>query len=207
MNLFERVKNIIVTPKTEWTVISKENTSPADMITKYVLPLAALSAIASFIGYGLVGTSVFGLKVSGINWGVYHAANVLISAVLGVLVSAWVIDMLAPSFKSEKDMNASIRLTSYTFTPAWVGGLLFILPSIAMIGALFGLYGLYLLYIGLPEMKKTPREQQTSYFVVSLIVMIVVLWLVGLVVGKLLMSVFGLAQPTPDLDSIFKGLQ
>ncbi len=207
MNLIERVKNIIVTPKTEWTVISKENTSPADMITKYVLPLAALSAIASFIGYGLVGTSVFGFKISGINWGVYHAVNVLISAVLGVLVSAWVIDMLAPSFKSEKDMNASIRLTSYTFTPAWVGGLLSILPSIAMIGALFGLYGFYLLYIGLPEMKKTPREQQTSYFVVSLIVMIGVFWLVGLVVGKLLMSVFGLVPPTPDLDSLFKGLQ
>ena len=37
MNLFERAKNIIVTPKTEWEVIKGEQSSASDLFTKYVL--------------------------------------------------------------------------------------------------------------------------------------------------------------------------
>ena len=56
MNIVERVKNIIMTPKTEWDVIAGEATQPKDLIITYVLPLAALAAIAGFIGTVIIGS-------------------------------------------------------------------------------------------------------------------------------------------------------
>lgn len=194
MNLIERAKNIILAPNKEWDVINGEEPNTPGIITGYVLPLAGAAAVAAFIGYGLIGYNVgFGIRIKGIDWGLYHGISVLAGALLSVFVSAFVIDALAPTFGSEKNMGRSVQLVAYSWTPGWIGGLLAIIPSLAVIGGLAGLYGLYLLYIGLPKLKKTPQDKQVGYFVVSLLVLIVVFFVVGLILGKILMSVFGLS--------------
>ena len=55
--------------------------------------------------------------------------SVLAGALISVFVSSFVIDALAPSFGSEKNMGRSVQLVAYSYTPFWVGGLLAILPS------------------------------------------------------------------------------
>ena len=186
MNLIERVKNIISSPAKEWDVIATDQPDTGKIITGYVLPLAGAAALAAFIGYGLIGVSYFGVRYAGINYGISQAVSVLVGALVGVFISAFVIDALAPSFGSEKNMGRSVQLVAYSYTPGWVGGLLAILPSIALIGVLAGLYGLYLLYIGLPKMKKTPPDKHVGYFVVSLLVIIVVYIVIGMVMAAIL---------------------
>lgn len=192
-NLIERAKNMIVQPAKEWDVISMETPHANQIITGYVLPLAGAAAIAAFIGYAFIGVNMLGIKISGLDWGIYQALTVLAGAFISVYVTAIIIDALAPSFGSEKNFNRSLQLVAYAFTPAWVGGLLSIIPAIAFLGALFGLYSLYLLYIGLPKLKKTPADKQTGYFVVSLITCIVVYLVVGWILGAILMKAFGLS--------------
>jgi ABC-type antimicrobial peptide transport system permease subunit len=68
-----------------------------------------------------------------------------------------------------------------------------IIPSIALIGTLAGLYGLYLLYLGLPKLKKTPPDKHVGYFVVSLVVMIVIYFVIGLIMTRIVMSSMGLS--------------
>jgi len=58
MNLVDRAKNILITPKTEWEVIKNEQTTTADLFTKYVLILALIPVIATFIGQSLIGISL-----------------------------------------------------------------------------------------------------------------------------------------------------
>ncbi|HET7729290.1 MAG TPA: hypothetical protein VFK48_04575, partial [Usitatibacter sp.] len=58
MQLLQRAKNIIVSPRTEWDVIAAENTPSRDLVVGYVLPLAAVAAIAGFIGMTLIGQSL-----------------------------------------------------------------------------------------------------------------------------------------------------
>ena len=193
MNLIDRAKNIIVSPNKEWDVISNEPPNTSAIITGYVLPLAGAAAVAAFIGYGLIGYNVLGFRVAGTNWGLYQALNVLVMALCSVFIGAAVIDALAPSFGSEKNMGRSVQLVAYSYTPAWIGGLLAILPAIAIIGALAGIYGLYLLYIGMPKMKKTPADKHVSYFVVSLIVLIVIYFIIGLIMSRLIMPAMGLS--------------
>ena len=43
MDLVQRVKNICLSPSSEWPVIAGEATPPATLITGYVLPLAGVS--------------------------------------------------------------------------------------------------------------------------------------------------------------------
>jgi hypothetical protein len=59
MTIIERVKNICLTPKTEWPVIAGEPTSSGALITGYVAPLAAVGAAAGFVGLSLIGQGTF----------------------------------------------------------------------------------------------------------------------------------------------------
>jgi uncharacterized membrane protein len=80
---------------------------------------------------------------------------------------------------------------AYSNTPALLGALLAILPSISWIGALFGLYGFYLLFIGLPVIKKTPEQQRIPYIIVTIVVMLVVYFVIGAILAAILMPIFG----------------
>jgi Yip1 domain len=192
MNLIERVKNILITPVKEWDVIAGEQPDIGKIITGYVLPLAGAAAIATFIGHSFIG-SIFGAGLFGVSWGLYHALTVFVGALCSVFISALVIDALAPSFGAEKNMGRSVQLVSYSYTPGWIGGLLAIIPVLSLIGAIAGLYGLYLLYIGMPKLKKSPEDKQVSYFVVSLLVIIVVYVIIGLILAAILMPIMGLS--------------
>jgi len=195
MNIIERAKNIIVAPNKEWDVIALEQPNTGQIIMGYVLLLAGAAAVAAFIGYGLLfGPSLgFGLRVATTEWGIYYALNVLVGAIAGVFISALVIDALAPSFGSEKNVGRSVQLVAYSYTPAWVGGLLAIYPPLGIVGALAGLYGLYIMYLGMPKLKKTPTDKHAGYFVVSIITIIVVYVVIYLIMSKIVLSAMGLS--------------
>jgi hypothetical protein len=59
MDLIQRAKNICLTPTTEWPVIATEPATPGGLLGGYAAPLAAIGAIAGFIG----GTNEFGVVV------------------------------------------------------------------------------------------------------------------------------------------------
>ncbi len=186
MNLIERAKNILLTPKTEWDVINNETPDTPKILTTYVLPLVAIGTVAAFIGWGFIGKSYYGFKIAGTGLGIRYALIALIGGIASTFLMAFVVDALAPTFKSEKNFGKSFQLAAYSYTAGWVGGVFNILPSLAIIGSLIGLYGLYLLYIGLPKLKKTPQEQVTGYFVASLVTMIIASFVIGLILVSIL---------------------
>lgn len=195
MNLIDRAKKILTTPKTEWDVIDKETPNTQGILTTYVVPLVAIGTIAAFIGWGLIGKSYYGIKVASMGLGIRYALVALIGGVGGSLLLAFVIDALAPTFKSEKNFGKSFQLAAYSLTPGWVAGVFNILPSLAIIASLTGLYGLYLLYLGLPKLKKAPQEQATPYFIASLVAMIVCGFVLALILSSILIGSGGGIRP------------
>lgn len=200
MALIDRAKNIIMSPKTEWAVIAAEEPNNGSMVTGYVLPLILLSAAAAFIGYGLIGYDVLGVKMGGINWGLHHALMAIIMGILSIYITSFVVDALAPSFASQKNKGRAMQLVIYSMTPAWIGGILQIFPALGWIGSLFGLYSIYLIYLGLPHTMKTPQEKVAIYMIVTLVVLIVVYMLVGMVLAGMFMTMFGLATPAVNFN-------
>ncbi len=57
MAFVDRVRNICVTPATEWPVIEQENTPPSELLVSYLAPLAAAGAAAGFVGSALLGNT------------------------------------------------------------------------------------------------------------------------------------------------------
>ena len=184
MNIVERVKNIIMTPKTEWDVIAGEATQPKDLVITYVLPLAALAAIAGFIGTVVIGSFFFG-HLSFV-WGLVALAWHLIMSVVSVFVIGFVIDALAPNFGGQKNFNQAIKVAAYSYTPGFIGGLFTIIPILGgFVGLLFALYGLYVMYLGLPKLMKNPEDKTVIYELVVIVVAIVIYMVIAMVGGMM----------------------
>ena len=186
MDIINRVKNILTVPKTEWTAIEGENTPHVKLFTTYVLPLAVIPAVAAFIGYGLIGYSVLGFRVGSVGLGIRQAVTQFIVSAAGVYLTAFIINFLAENFGAKKNLDKAFSLVAYAYTPMFIGGIFYILPSLSILASLAGLYGLYLLYIGMQPLMKSPEDKTTVYFVVSLLTMIVVYAVLGVVLGIIL---------------------
>jgi hypothetical protein len=190
--LIPRVKNILLTPKTEWPVIDVEPTTKANIYMGYVAPLALIGVIAT-----LIGTTVFGVSLGPLGRARTPILSAIVTAILqfgltflSVFLIAWIVDMLAPTFGGQRDPLRALKVTAYSFTPGWVAAVLGIFPPLALIGGLIGLYGLYLLYLGLPVLMRSPKDKALGYTIVTVIIAIVV-WLV---IGFLTTCVAGLGM-------------
>ena len=192
MNLVERAKNILVTPKTEWEVIKNEQTSTADLFTKYAMILALIPVIASFIGQSLVWISLgsFGSYKVPVANGLIYAVVYYVLSLAGIYLIAFIIDALAPSFGSTKNMDASLKVAVYSYTAAWIAGIFGIIPILGILGIL-GLYSLYLMYLGLKIVKDTPQDKLVGYLVVVIIIAIIVYFVIGMIVTAIALPSFG----------------
>ncbi|MBS1486981.1 MAG: YIP1 family protein [Bacteroidetes bacterium] len=183
MNIIDRAKNILLTPKTEWVTIANEPATLSSLLTSYVLVLAAIPAVAS-----VVGATVLGMGV-GSRFVIVSALIAYIMAVASYVITAYVADMLASTFKSEKNLDKSAQLVAYSATASWVASVLSIIPFIGWIGSIAGgIYAIYLLYLGVGPVKKTPEDQRIIYVVVIIVVLVVASLVLGSVLGMLLLT-------------------
>lgn len=185
MNLVERAKNILLTPNKEWDVIKGESLSITDMFTKYAMILAAIPAVAGFIGNSVIGISYgFGTFRVPLGSSLVWAILQYVLSLGGVYLFAFIIDALAPSFGCTKDLTASMKVVVFAYTAAWVAGILMIIPSLAILVSLASIYSLYLLYIGLAKVKNVPKDKMVGYYVVSIVVAVVIFFVIGLIVSR-----------------------
>lgn len=185
--LIQRVINIITKPKQEWEVISRETPVMSKILTTYVIPLLLIPTVAQIIGLGLIGKKVgvgfWSVNYKSWEWGLSTGITTFIGGIIGLYITAMIIDILAPSFGSEKNFGRSFQLVAYAWTPAWVAGIFHIIPVLGIIAMLASIYGLVLLYMGIAPLKKTPADKVAVYFIVSLIVVIVVSVVIALLLG------------------------
>ncbi|MDH5201785.1 MAG: YIP1 family protein [Nitrospirota bacterium] len=180
MNIAERVKNILLKPKSEWQIIASETTTTGELYRSYIIPLAAIGPIASIIGMSLVGISMpfMGTYHVPLSMSIAHAVVSYTLTLISVYVVSLIINALAPTFSGEKDGIQALKVAAYSSTAAWLAGIFALIPVLSLLG-LVGLYSLYLLYLGLPMLMKAPQEKALIYTVVVVISAIVIFFIVG----------------------------
>lgn len=188
MNLVDRAKNILLSPSSEWEVIRSESSTPAQLFSGYAVILAAIPAIAGFLGYYLIGISLgaFGSVRLSIGTSFTWAILTFILSLVSVYVMGWIIDALAPSFGSGKDFTSSLKVAVYAYTASWIAGIFNIIPSLSFLAGIAGIYSLVLLYMGLKQVKMAPPDKLVGYFVVTIIAAIVLYFIIGAVIGSLI---------------------
>lgn len=181
-----RIKGILISPKEEWPRIAAEPASAMDTFVKWAVPLAAIPAVASFLGGQLFGFSAFGVTFKpALMPALGNALAQYVIGLVGVWVLAVIIDWLAPSFSATKSKDAAMKVAAYSYTASWIGGIFLLAPSLGAIGILVGLYSLYLLWVGLPIVMKPAADKATTYFAVTLAAAFVVYLGVSLVAGAI----------------------
>jgi hypothetical protein len=180
MSIVDRVKGIIVDPRSEWIKVAAEPATVQSIYTGWIMILAAIGPLALLVA------------THSLQWAL---AQYVLSLIV-TFVLALIVDSLAPSFGGTKDFIASLKLTAYSYTAAWLAG---IFNLLGMLGGLLGLiatiYAFYTFFLGAPLLKKASPEKAVPF---TLIVV-----LCGIVLGILAGYVFSGMTMTPHLGGAF----
>lgn len=181
MKLVDRVKAILLSPNTEWPAIEAEQSDIAAIYRHYLVYLAAIPAIAGFIGTSIIGFGMMGVSVR------VPFFSGLVNAVVGYAVSlamfyvvALIADSLAPKFGGTRNALNAFKLIAYSGTAALVGGVFYMIPAMALLGTVCALYSLYLLYTGVPVLMKVPGGRALPYTVLLIVCVIIAAMLLSL---------------------------
>ncbi len=194
--IFNRVKDIVLKPKETWNTISTEETSVAKLGREYLLILAAVPSLASFLGNWIIGIRIPFVGFYRLTFG----ESLINSIVIYILIVAeiWavgkLISLLAKNFSSNRDDIRGFKVAVYIFTPYLASGVFNLIPYFSPLMLIAGLYGLYLLYIGLPVVMETPKEKSLPYFVVILTAIVLIFIIVSMISGAILKA-FGPSLP------------
>jgi hypothetical protein len=186
MAIVDRIKGICLKPKDEWQVIAGETSTTQDLLKNYALPLAAIGAVAGFIGNTFVGHSVWGVTVrTPVVMGLVSAA-IAIALSLGVAyILSIIVSELAPKFGAEKNRSQALKVVVYSMTPGWVAGVLGIIPALGILGLVAMFYGIYILYLGLLNVMKSPPDKAVTYTVIVVLCGLGLMIVVRLIVGSI----------------------
>ena len=174
MDIVERAKAITLNPAATWPVIEAEKHDAKSLFVPYLLILAAIPAICSFIGLSVVGVGGFGF-----NFRVPFAsglAMMITTYILSVIMTfgmGWLASALAPTFGGKSDLVQGLKLAVFGGTPMMLAGIFNILPALSIVGLLVALYSLYIIYLGLPVLMKNPKEKTIVYMVVLILASII----------------------------------
>ena len=186
MDIVARVQGIIIKPQEEWEKIKGESITIPQLFTSYALILAAIPAIARFLGLGLIGFNipVRGLTPIGFGTGFFYGIFLYIGSLATAYVLGIIINALAPSFGSKQDPENAMKLAVFSMTPGWVAGVFYLIPFLSFLAILGSLYGIYVLYLGFSaSFMNTPKDKVVGYLIISVIVGIVLMTIVMMILG------------------------
>ena len=187
MSVVDRVKNILLTPKTEWPVIAVEPASVSSIYTGYAIPVALLPLIGSLLG------SVLFAHMIGFSFALVAAVIAYVVGLALLYVMALIADALAPGFDGRKSQIQAFKLVTYSATPQWVAGFFSFIPGLNLILALAGFaYGAYLLYLGSQAVMGVPEAKAAGYTAVTIIIWIVLgIFVMSAIVGAVVAAMLG----------------
>jgi len=184
-HLIARLRAILFSPRATWPEIASEPASIGGLYTGWVLWLAAITPLASFIGLGIFGMSVPFIGSFRIGFGTLFGQLVTtyLLTLLIVFLMALITAALAPSFGARNDRVQALKAIAYAWTPVWIVGVLHLIPLLGALTVLLTLaataYSVWLLWQGLQATLGAPQERAVAYTAVVVVIAIVL----GVVIG------------------------
>lgn len=193
--VLNHVWGLMVRPKAEWQRVHDERCSVTRCYCSHVLFLAAIPAVAGFIGTVFVGWSVAGGNSVHLVAG--SALRIAVSFYIAMLVTVFavgkLIQWMGQTYNAAQPLAACIALAAYAATPLFLTGVTLVYP-VPWVNFLIGIFALsytvYLLYLGLPVMMEISEERgflfSSAVMAVGLVMLVgllatsVVLWSSGI---------------------------
>jgi hypothetical protein len=168
--LISRVKGLILTPRSEWEQIEKDDISVVEFYRGYIAILAAIPPFSTFFGTWLFGAQ--GLHPTFLA-GLFRAVTQYVLSLPALFIIAFVISMAAPYFDGRSDDRRALMLAAYSCTPAWLASAFGLVPGLRFLDVL-GFYGVYVFSLGLNRMTRVPKDNLDVFTLVALFVTVAV---------------------------------
>ena len=185
MHLITRAAAIIARPRAEWPRIAQEEPNIAAIYLGYVMPLAAIPAIASALGASIIGIELPGMGVirmepgQAVISGAFQYAMQLATIYAMALVLAW----LAPRFGGSGDRAAAFKVVAYAGTPSWLFGIFNVVPDRSHLTIIGLVYAVYLIYTGLQPVMNVPQRRALMVTALLVLIGITLSALIGALIG------------------------
>jgi hypothetical protein len=183
--LLSHVWGLFSHPEKEWKTIRDEQCTVTRCYCSHVLILAAIPAIAGYVGTTLVGWQVTGREVHKLtpDSALQIAILFYFTMLVGVFSMGALIHWMGKTYGSKQPLPQCIALAAYTATPLFLIGIMMLYPKL-WLNMLIGLpalaYTVYLLYTGLPVMMGIPKER--GFLFASAVLAVGLVMLVGVLV-------------------------
>ncbi|MBN1479209.1 DUF1282 domain-containing protein [candidate division KSB1 bacterium] len=190
--LIHEIKELLLAPAKLFERLKQEETSQSEITKTILVYVAAIPAIAGFIGLVVIGSSgpYYGLYThsrvsifSGLIW----AVVLFVLTIIGVYLVSFIVSGLAPKFGGIKNELNAFKLTVYSFVPLLVLGAFSMIPALSGLFIL-GLYGIYLFYIGAPILIEIPEEKVLTFTVIVSLISIMITILFYSIAGKVIVT-------------------
>ena len=189
MMYFGHIAGILKDPKNEWALIEEEHYSAKTVFLTQISILAAIPAIALYIGVTQVGWSVAGQEPVRL-----ASSSALGSAVLfyfamwgAVAFIAACMHWMEETYGGEVSLDECLVLTTVTATPLFLSGISFLLPilwlNVAVAGAAL-VYSVYLLYSGTSRVMKIDEDR--AFMFASSVLTVALCTLVGMLAASVI---------------------
>jgi len=147
---FVRALAIVCRPRATWNRIATESTSVPALLFAYVIPLAAIGPLATYIALRVVGVRIATGETyrTSVAEAVAESLSSFGFAVGGVALIALIIAALAPRFGLSRSFARAFRIAAHALTPVWIAGATILVPQLAFVLPLAALYAVVLLAFG-----------------------------------------------------------
>ncbi|MGH8800969.1 MAG: Yip1 family protein [Casimicrobiaceae bacterium] len=167
----DRVRRMVLQPRGEWAKIAAERSSVHSIYTGWIMILAAIGPIAL-----LVSTHSLRLAV----------AEYVLWLIITFLL-AQIVDALAPTFGGSRDFVASLKLTAYSLTVAWLAGIFYLFGASGVVLWLIAMvYAFYTFFLGVPVLKKASADRALPFTLVIVLCAFVLGYLANVIVGGMM---------------------
>lgn len=187
--MIRRALRVTFAPAREWDAIARERPAPFALLVGYVLPLAAIPAVAWMIGLG-----VFGMELVMVGEpirrpgtaSILHAGLVTyLGSIASVAMLAGAFALLAPMYGGRRDWGGAWTVAAFGTTPVWLAGVMLLKPATFVAMLPIVLYCAYLYHCGLHALGFAREREAAEYVAIALLLVLAASTLVGGLLGHL----------------------
>lgn len=184
-----RAFRLTFAPEREWAAIARARPGARDVLLGYVLPLAAIPAVAWMVGLALFGMELVMVGEPIRRPGpeaILHAGLVTyLGSIASVATLAGAFVLLAPMYGGRRDWRGAWAVAAYGTTPVWLAGVMLIKPAtfVAMLPVV--LYCAVLYHRGLHVLGLAREREAAEYVAIAFLLVLAASTLAGGLLGQL----------------------
>jgi hypothetical protein len=199
--LLSHVWGLFADPQREWKAIRKERCTVTRCYCSHVLILAAIPALAGFVGTAYIGWQIGAREP--IRLTAASAAQIAVVYYFALLAAVFtvgkLIQWMSETYGARQALSQCVALAAYSATPLFLIGLMQLYPLL-WLNLLIGLpalaYTVYLLYSGVPVMMGISKER--GFLFASAVLAVGLVMLVGLLAATVILWNIGLGPAFTD---------